>query len=92
MKDNLMLTLEDAVKVAKRFTDMDEEVLRSELEQKCWICAFDDEPLKRLIDLIMDIHPAEIASHIENDNLKEWCAIIQTEMQLALIRSGIWEK
>ena len=92
MKDNLMLTLDDAVKVAKRFTDMDEKVLRSELEQKCWMSAFDDEPLKRLIDLIMDIHPAEIASHIEHDNLKEWCVIMQTEMQLALIRSGIWEK
>lgn len=92
MKDNLMLTLDDAVKVAKRFTDMDEEVLRSELEQKVWVGAFDDEPLKRLSDLIMDIHPAEIASHIEHGNLKEWCEIIQVEMQLALVRSGAWVK
>lgn len=33
----LMLTLDDAVKVAMRYSDMDEEILRSEFEQKCWI-------------------------------------------------------
>lgn len=33
----LFLSLDDAVKVAQQYCDMDEEVLKSEFEQKCYI-------------------------------------------------------
>lgn len=37
MASQLFLTLEDAVKVARRYTDMDAVILRQEFEQKCFI-------------------------------------------------------
>ena len=89
----LMLTLDDAVKVAKRLIrdNMDDdEIIRQELEQKCWIPFEEDDPAKRLNDLIFDINPAEICSQIESDNLKNWCEIIQTEMKMAMVQLPCW--
>ena len=34
----------------------------------CWFC-----PMDELLGLIADINPTEIASHIEQGNLAEWC-------------------
>ena len=90
----LMLTLDDAVKVAKRLVvdEMDDdEIIRQELEQKCWFPPKSDESAKRLNDLIFDINPAEICSQIESDNLKQWCEIIQTEMKMAMVQLPCWE-
>ena len=85
----LMLTLDDAVKVAKRLIrdEIDDaEIIRQEFEQKCWIPPETGESAKRLNDLIIDINPAEICGQIESDNLREWCNIVQTEMKMAMIR------
>lgn len=89
----LMLTLEDAVKVAKRLVIdgmNDEEIIRQELEQKCWIPPDTDEAAKRLNDLIFDINPAEICSQIESDKLKRWCEAMQTEMKMAMVQLPCW--
>lgn len=89
----LMLTLDDAVRVALRYADLDdadEEILRSELEQKCWIPPKGGEAAKRLNDLIFDINPAEICSQIESDNLRNWCEIVQTEMKMAFVQLPCW--
>ena len=89
----LMLTLDDAVKVAKRLIRdnmNDDEIIRQELEQKCWIPFEEDDPEKRLNELIFDINPAEICSQIESDNLKNWCEIIQTEMKMAMVQLPCW--
>ena len=90
----LMLTLEDAVKVAKRlvvdYMD-DEEIILQELEQKCWLPPEKDEAAKQLNDLIFDINPAEICSQIESDNLKNWCETIQTEMKMAMVQLPCWD-
>lgn len=93
---NLLLTLDDAVNVAVRYmhdywdacqwTEDDTELLRQNLEQKCWIPGTSDDPRSDLCELIMDVNPAEIASQIERDNLRKWCETLQVEMQLALIR------
>ena len=91
----LMMTLEDAVKVAKRLIrdNMDDdEIIRQELEQKCWIPPKADDSAKRLNDLIFDINPAEICSQIESDNLKNWCEIIQIEMKMAMVQLPCWEE
>jgi hypothetical protein len=88
-----MLTLEDAVKVAKRLVKDgmdDEEIIRQELEQKCWLPPEMDEAAKRLNDLIFDINPAEICNQIESDNLKNWCEIVQTEMKMAMVQLPCW--
>ena len=85
----LILTLDDAIRVANRLIKDgmdDDEIIRQELEQKCWIPPKADEAAKRLNDLIFDINPAEICSQIESDNLREWCEIIQTEMKLAMVQ------
>ena len=71
----LMLELDDAVKVTKWLVEdqmTDEDIIRQELEQKCWFPPNTDEAAKRLNDLIFDINPAEICSQIESDNLKHW--------------------
>lgn len=90
----LMLTLEDAVKVAKRLVKDgmdDEEIIRQNLEQKCWFPPKTDEAAKQLNDLIFDINPAEICSQIESSNLRQWCKIIQTEMKMAMVQLPCWE-
>lgn len=89
----LMLTFEDAVKVTKRLVrdGMDsEEIIRQELEQKCWFPPKTDEAAKRLNDLICDINPAEICSQIESDNLKNWCGSAQMEMKMAMVQLPCW--
>ena len=89
----LMLTLDDAVKVAKRLIADnidDDEIIRQELEQKCWFPPKSDDAAKHLSDLIFDIKPAEICSQIESDNLRNWCKTIQTEMRMAMVQLPCW--
>lgn len=89
----LILTLDDAVTVTKQLVadDMDDaEIIRQELEQKCWFPPKSDDAAKHLNDLIFDINPAEICSQIESDNLKQWCEIIQTEMKMAMVQLPCW--
>lgn len=88
-----MLTLDDAVKVAKQLVRDeidDDETIRQELEQKCWLPPNSDEAARHLNDLIFDINPAEICCQIESDNLKQWCEIIQTEMKMSMIQLPCW--
>lgn len=91
----MMLTIDDAVKVAKRLIqdwgevevdECDEDYIRQEMEQKCWLVEFDETPLKDLVNLIMEINPEVIATRIANDNLRTWCESIQIDMQLCLIK------
>lgn len=89
----LMLSLDDAVKVAKRLVidDMDnDEIIRQELEQKCWFPP--TTAAERLNELIFDINPAEICAHIQSDNLNEWCVFMQAEMKMAMIQLLSWAK
>lgn len=91
----LMLTLEDAVKVTKRLVNDgmdDEEIIRQELEQKCWLPPEMDEAAKRLNDLIFDINPAEICNQIESDNLKNWCGVVQMQMKMAMAQLPCWSE
>ena len=91
----LMLSLDDAVKVAKELIadNMDDdEIIRQEMEQKCWFPPKTDDAAKRLNDLIFDITPAEICSQIESDNLRNWCEIVQTEMKMAMVQLPSWAK
>ena len=95
-----LLTLDDAVKVCLRFlrdysdTDSDEMkvLVEQDMEQKCWISGQKNEPLKRLNDLTFDINPAEIASQIESDNLRNWCETIQVEMKMAMVELPLKER
>ncbi len=89
----LMLSLDDAVKVTKSLVKEgvdDDEIIRQELEQKCWFPPKSDYAAKRLNDLIFDINPAEICSQIESDDLKSWCNIIQAEMKMAMVQLPCW--
>ena len=89
----LMLMLEDAVKVAQQLVEYgvdNEEIIRQELEQKCWFPPKKDEAAEHLNNLIFDINPAEICSQIESDNLKNWCKTIQTEMKMAMVQLPCW--
>lgn len=93
-----MIKLDDAVDVIDRvlrnyygysFQAEDFAYLRQELEQKAWVEGYPkDDPVRRLINLIMDIHPENIAEHIKVDSLIDWCEQIQVEMELALVQIG----
>lgn len=95
-----LLTLDDAVNVCLRFlrdysdTNPDEMkgLVEDEMEQKCWISGQKDDSLKRLNDLTFDINPAEIASQIESDNLRNWCETIQVEMKMAMVELPLKER
>lgn len=39
------------------------------------------EALKELYNLSFDVNPAEIASHIADDTLSQWCKAYQTTMR-----------
>jgi len=85
----LMLTLDDAVKVAKLLVldgMDDEDIIREELEQKCWLPGKVESPAQKLNDLIFDINPAEICAQIQSDNLKQWCETMQVAMKMALVQ------
>ena len=68
----------------------DEEIIRQELEQKCWFPPKSSESAKHLNELIFDVNPAEICSQIEMDNLKNWCETVQTEMKMAMVQLPCW--
>ena len=90
---NLMLTLDDAVNVAKELIldqVCEDELIRQELEQKCWIPPESENAGKMLNDLIFDINPAEICRQIESDNLRMWCGTIRTKMTLAMVQLPCW--
>ena len=81
-----MLTLDDAVKVAKQLVveNMnDKDIIRQELEQKCWFPPKTEDAANHLNNLIFDVNPAEICAQIESDNLKNWCETIQIEMKIS---------
>ena len=89
----LMLTLDDAVKVAKELAHDgidDEDTIRNELEQKCWIAPEQYKAAKKLSYSITEITPREICRHILEGDLKGWCWLMQTEMQMALIQLPCW--
>jgi hypothetical protein len=91
----LMLSLDNAVKVAKELIadNMDDdEIIRQEMEQKCWFPPKTDDAAKRLNKLIFHINPAEICAQIQIDNLKEWCEMIQTEMKMAMVQLPCFAK
>lgn len=89
----LMLSLDDAAKVAKRLVADgvdDDEIIRQELLQKCWTPPESSKAAKDLNDLIFDINPAEICSQIEADHLRQWCSTVQTEMKMAMVQLPCW--
>lgn len=88
-----MLTLDDAVKVAQQLVveNMnDKDIIRQELEQKCWFPPKTEDAANHLNNLIFDVNPAEICAQIESDNLKNWCETIQVEMKMAMVKLPCW--
>lgn len=88
----MMLTLDDAVKVAKKlfhecFDNQDEgyeEMVRSEFEQKCYLESRDHE--SRLLEVINEINPQAICLEIGIDGLQEWCEGMRAELEMAYTR------
>ena len=82
-----MLTVEDAVAVAKRIfyvNKEDEEWLYSEFEQKCYLESSDPE--RRLLETIDEINVDEICKQISSGSLKDWCEGIRAEIEMAFTR------
>ena len=90
----LFLSLEDAMQVirsnrhwlADGYDNEDGlELISIELEQKCFIKSSDDT-IQKISSLACDINPKEIAAQIENDNLSQWCEIMQAELNACLVK------
>lgn len=86
--NNQLLTLDDAVRVATRNWGVDPDIARQEFEQKVWIQQLDDTVLMELMNVIMSIHPQNIANVIANDELREWCEQTQVDLQMLIIKRG----
>ncbi len=89
----LMLSLDDAVNVARRLVkdEMDDvTIIRQELEQKCWFLPKSDDAEKRRNDGRGDRKTAERGRQIEADNLKNGCEISQVEMKMAMGKVPCW--
>ena len=87
----MMLELEDAVKVARRYMidrgyhfddEEDGVILTQEMGKKCYI----SNGVGTMLDLVQDINPTEICAQIESDNLSQWCKIFQKEFMIRLIK------
>ena len=94
----IMLTVEDATKVAKRFCinklegwdDELEELLKSDMEQQAYLDFTSDDPFKTLTEKIAEISPNTIAKHVVNGDLKDWCIDWQVTMQMELMKG--WQQ
>ena len=45
-----------------------------------------EDSIKALTEMTFDVNPAEIASHIEQGNLREWCLQWRTKMNMLIIQ------
>lgn len=83
----MMLTLEDAVAVTKRLVrdEMDsEEIIRQELEQKCYLAFAEKDMAQVLNGLIQDINKTEVCAQIATGTLDKWCETMRIQMTMAL--------
>lgn len=91
----MMLTIDDAVKVAMKYVkdskDMGfcdkefEELIYQDMEQKCWITEHSDSPITvQMVNLILQVNPTEICNHIQNDDLTDWCEALGVAMEETL--------
>lgn len=80
---SMMLFLNDAMKVIKQTTCLNEDdldILEQELEQKCWLSSKE----RSIIEIVNDINPQEIAAHVENDSLGAWCESWKAEILMRI--------
>jgi hypothetical protein len=86
----MMLELEDAVKVARRYMidrgyhfddEEDGVILTQEMEKKCYK---EEGWVRTLHDLVDNINPKVICLQIESDCLVEWCEHLRLEFLLRL--------
>lgn len=95
----MFLDLEDAIQVLKingfldsGYADDDGlEIVRNELEQKCYIKS-ENDTVKNISSLTCDINPKEIASQIEHDNLGQWCEILRAELNACVAKDEVWDE
>ena len=45
--------------------------------------------IEEIYNMIFDVNPAEIDSHIQNGTLKEWCLRWQQEMNMLIITAPL---
>ena len=45
--------------------------------------------IEQISNMVFDVNPAEIASHIQNGTLKEWCLRWQQEMNMLIITAPL---
>ena len=48
-----------------------------------------DKWIEQISNMVFDVNPAEIASHIQNGTLKEWCLRWQQEMNMLIITAPL---
>lgn len=91
----LMLTLDDAVKVASdvieeyfdcKWYPEERDYLRQELLQKCYFAKREYSPEKELADLIDDVNVVEIGKHIKQGDLSNWSQIWKATAIIQLAR------
>ena len=87
----LMISLDDAVKVAKSLVaggKDDDAIIRQEMVQKCrnddWRQQTVSAVAEMMNKVISGINSTEICNQIASDNLRKWCERTQCELRIAM--------
>ena len=75
----------------KQFISKDVEPVRHGhwVKEKPDVLTDTDKWIEQISNMVFDVNPAEIASHIQNGTLKEWCLRWQQEMNMLIITAPL---
>ena len=59
------------------------------VKEKSDVLTDTDKWIEQISNMVFDVNPAEIASHIQNGTLKEWCLRWQQEMNMLIITAPL---
>ena len=59
------------------------------VKEKSDVLTDTDKWIEQISNMVFDVNPAEIASHIQNGTLKEWCLNWQREMNMLIITAPL---
>ena len=59
------------------------------VKEKTDVLTDTDKWIEQISNMVFDVNPAEIASHIQNGTLKEWCLNWQREMNMLIITAPL---
>ena len=85
------MAIDTAVKAVERLPVADVAPVKHGhwVKEKPDVLTDTDKWIEQISNMVFDVNPAEIASHIQNGTLKEWCLRWQQEMNMLIIAAPL---